>query len=74
MNSKQKIEELKRRIRDLEARPVILPIILQPPHPDCYPLPYVYPQPLPWPGYPQPYIGDPIYIPSGPCNVPMVIS
>jgi hypothetical protein len=61
MADKKKIEELERRIRDLEARPIILPVILQPPHPDCVPFtPYlpVYPQPFIPPWYPPFYVGD----------------
>lgn len=47
MNQKDKIEELERRIRELEARPVYVPIYIGSPQPNpCH-------QPSPW--YRQPW-------------------
>ena len=47
MNQKDKIEELERRIRELEARPVYVPIYIGSPQPS-----YPCPQPLLWSPYP----------------------
>jgi len=65
MTDKQKIRELEKRVRDLEARPqlpaiivfpAVQPVPVEPFHPfiPTYPVPY---QPW-WTG--QPYIGDPL--------------
>lgn len=52
----KKLEELERRIRELEARPVYVPIYIGSPQPS-----YPCPQPLPWyaPRYPtwRPWYG-----------------
>jgi hypothetical protein len=58
MTDKQKIADLEKRVKDLEARPVFVPIIVHPPHFDCVPIPV-----NPWPGYPHPYIGDWPFVP-----------
>lgn len=54
MNTKElqtELQELKKRVEELERRPVYVP--------------YYQPTP-PWPGWPQPYIGDPPQYPWNP--------
>jgi hypothetical protein len=61
MNQKEKIEELEKRIRDLEARPVMPTIILMPAAPTSLPFFSYPPQPIyPWPANPW----QPTYYPA----------
>jgi hypothetical protein len=52
MTDKQKIADLEKRVKDLEARPVAPTIIVLPENP--YPTVPQYPQPWTWPWWPQP--------------------
>jgi hypothetical protein len=45
---KQRIEELERRVRELEARPVFIPVPMPTPQPYCNPLPVPMPTPQPY--------------------------
>lgn len=55
MNQKQRIDALERRVRELEARPVYVPIYVGQPLP-AVPIPS-----LPWPPSPYPWQPSPIW-------------
>lgn len=54
MNTKQRIEELERRVRELEARPIVYPPVFVPYPVPVPPTPPLYPSPFspPW------FVGD----------------